>query len=870
MATLQKPNPSDQDYRDKFDNPDARPGTSDVDDLEDNYKNNTADAGWDDPATAKSRHQQSDTDALRNSEANGDKGPWVNSVIGTPGKKTTKVAFKKTGPIGALIALLFGGAFGVTAIFSGPSLLLVHIYEEVTGDPRVNTQLTSMQVRTNLILNSKFGNATKGLCTGTKITLLCKYSRPSNYLLKQMEANGVTPMIKDADGKLVPMTSNGLWPNSRPDALQFTDSTGKLQSVDANSFARMASSDTEFGAALNKAYNPRFVSLMDHVFSGIKARFGFTGTDNLNKETDPTKVTQDVEKSSAGKDLGASAGEATTAEGEAAADGVLRKLLGNELTDMLNKIGEAGKSGDLVGMVGGAVCAASDVPQMIIKVVRAYQMTQLVLYSVSFLKVAGAIKAGDATPTEVSSLGGDLTGVVGGLSAMDSFGMRNLLMGDSGVGKDKTWQKYSPGASVISALGSTASFLSSPAKQYACNGVTSPVTGLGINIAAADTGVGALPAALNFVGGIAVGTVITTFAPYIVDFTMSLIPKEVFSGVMSTLVGDLTSGLSGASVGDALASGSEQLMSQTANAGGNMPLKTEQAVAYNQVTQQVSLAYAQYDRATYSPLDASNPNTALGSFVNQFLPYYADMSSVSGVLSMIGSVVSSSLGSIINPVVTKAADPAYNYNQCQDPAIQQSDTAATPFCAIDYGIPTKYLNIDPTQVAQDLINSHDIDPTTGAPVVDNPLSTAAINTVFGQNPNDTSTLNSWMNSCTDGSTGAITVNDNACMITDQKTAEYALYTIDHRVQQTMDGEDSTLTNGSIDNSGDSTSTTTSAYQPNNNLSQYVALLNQFNQPVSTPTTPKATTQLATTTSASSFAAQFLTNLPTKRVSGVLA
>lgn len=860
----QRLDPGQAHYDEEFNKIRQREEAGDFKDSVDNY-DKTADPSAENQAVERARQRE----AMGGGSGNGG---WKNSVTGAGGNPSkTRLSFRKQGPIGALIAVLFGGAFGVTAMFSGPSLLLVHIYEEVTGDARVNTQLTSMQVRTNAVLNSKFAESTQGVC-GSVINIMCKFTRPSNYLLKQMDANGITALDKDGNA----IKSNGLWPNTRPASLRFTDSTGVTHTVQASDFASALRNNPEFAAAFNKAYNPRFVSLMDSVFGKIKARFGFTGADQLNNEenannkntgneSDSEKINSEIEKGSAGADIGVDA-----AKGSADAEETfLKKMFGNSISDLLSKIGNSGK-GDAVGMVAGVACAATDIPGMIVKVVRAYQMTQVVLYSVNFLKVAGAIKAGDATPTEVSALGTDLTMIgANGLSAMDSFGMRNLLMGDTGVGKDKVWQKYSPGASIMQSIGGAVSVLDSSAKTDVCNVATSPLTGAGINAALAGgtLGVGTV---VNMVVGLVAGFSLQLAAPSIANFIVSLIPKTVWSDIMDSLLGNLTSGLSGASVGDAVASGSEHLMSQTANAGGNMPLSVSDAVAYNKVTNQVNLAYTQQDRATLSPLDASNPHTALGSLVNQFLPYYSDLSSPSGVVSMIGSVVSSSLGSLFNPIVTQAADPSYDYTQCQDPSIQESKTAATPFCAIDYGIPTKYLGISPTQVVSDLEASGDIDPTTGDVVQDNQLSAAAINTVFGAQPDDTSTLSKWMALCTDGSTSAISYQSNACEITNQKTAEYALYTVDHRVEQTMDGEDSSLTNGSVDNSGDSTSTTTSAYQPNNNLSQYVALLNQFNQPVSTPTTPKATTQLATTTSASSFAAQFLTNLPTKRVSGVLA
>lgn len=89
----------------------------------------------------------------------------------------------------------------------------------------------------------------------------------------------------------------------------------------------------------------------------------------------------------------------------------------------------------------------------------------------------------------------------------------------------------------------------------------------------------------------------------------------------------------------------------------------------------------------------------------------------------------------------------------------------------------------------------------------------------------------------------------------------------------MDGEDPNLTDGSTSDSSSSSSTdsSTTAYNQNSSMNQYIALLNQFNQPISMPAkAQQPAPQLATTTSVPQVIKQFFTNLPTKRASGVIA
>ncbi len=271
---------------------------------------------------------------------------------------------------------------------------------------------------------------------------------------------------------------------------------------------------------------------------------------------------------------------------------------------------------------------------------------------------------------------------------------------------------------------------------------------------------------------------------------------------MNYFLGDLTKNLLPDGIGNAFPSGISHLMGQTANAGANVALTVEDKLAYDKTAKQVQLAYAEEDRATLSPFNINSSNTLLGSLVNQLVPYYSKLNSVGGVVSTIGSIVTGSLSRLSS--VYADTDNRAQYTMCDDPAIKGKDIAAGPFCNIEYGIPPQYLDKDPEAVLNDL--SSQINDTTGEPI-----DTSNALTSFDPTHDAKGSLKGWLDLCTDGTTS----HAEDCKITDETTADYALYAIDHRIQKTMDGEDAALegagTSGSstTDSSDDDSATTDS-------------------------------------------------------------
>lgn len=717
-------------------------------------------------------------DAVRDAEDSG--GNWKSNYGGNKSEPNRKLTlknvgaiFKKRGAIGVIAALVLGGG-GFAAILGSPALLFFQIQESLVS--RFDSQNTSMTIRTNKVISSKIlGDTTQGSCDVVKIA--CRFTRPSNSFLKNMEKNGVRALR--ADGSVVDKTQ-GLFPNERPVSYEFTSKNGDKITVAAKDFSKTLQTNPEFRSAFHRTYNPRFTAFSDSVFKSIEKRFGFKKTNSLAEAKTEEDVKKSVSEGSKGADSGA---RAAAAEGtEEAAEGVLEKLIKAQATKSLEVVKKAGKGGASSVIIGTA-CLATNIPGSVISITRAYQMTQLVLFSSKYLTVASGIKAGDSAISNVviSGLGNSLTETKDGVSAMESLGMNYAMFGDTST-KYNSYKKFAPGSAAVGALGGVNQVTSSTASKQTCATALNPVTGAAINatlVAAggATFGTTAAAALVNLAAGFVLSEAVNLIAPYIAQgIATALAPY--FKDVLGLLLGDLTANLSGVDVGDALASGSAHLMGQTANAGGNMPLTVDQAVAYNASAKDVQLAYAEEDRATLSPLDGTNKNTFVGSLVSNLLPYYSQLGSVSGALKTLGSIPAMSLGSILQPSKVSAESTAAQYEMCDDPAITAAEgggVAAGPFCNIEYGIPTEYLDMDPEQVVNTLVASGDIDENTGKPV----------ELPNGNEEGQTTSLKGWMDLCTDGTT------DQAanCRITDEKTAMYAVYTVDHRIQRTMDDMD---------------------------------------------------------------------------------
>ena len=687
-------------------------------------------------------------------------------------KSNANAILKRGGPIGLIIALLGVGGFGISGLLA---LMPIHVLENLEN--KFNIQNTSLTMRTDKLLASKMsGNATSGSCNIVKIA--CRFSRPSNTFLKTLAKHGIT--AEDADGNPI-SGSDGKWVNKIPKNYIYMKD-GVETKVPADKFYSTLVSEADFRAGFHAAYNPLYDGFNDLKANIVKRLNGFNYRDTLKNAKDADDAQKKVSASSAGEDVGAAA----AGEDPAKASSVVSKEvegLANKEVGTLEKVGLKGGNG--VGVIAGGVCLLTDTPQVIASAVSLYQKRQFIDYAAELLLTpASAMKAGEDGPSEVSALGDYLSKPdKNGKSALDSFGLR-FAMGEATIpAKGDPYIKFSPGANVYSKISGLLTVTDSSVRKNACSAATNPATGLAVDaVLAANAGetFGAtlVAAGINAAAGVAASVLLSNVIMPLVSPIIGTIGQHVLSAFM----GDLTANLTGEDAGNAIASGAANMMAETANAGGNVPLTPTEAVAYNNETQSVNLAYAKEAQATLSPLDATSQYTALGSFVNNIIPYVSDFSSLTGIFSTVKNIAFSPMNLLSN-VTKSSALSSSEYTQCGDPNLQ--GVAAGPFCNVLYGIPPQYLDVDPETVVNYMVANHDIDENTGEPA---PSSDYA----------------DWMDLCLEGgSDGSVDNSDTTqtknCMIdtnttdattktANDKNAMFAIYTIDHRIQVQMDDD----------------------------------------------------------------------------------
>lgn len=722
------------------------------------------------PGGGESTPDRGNLQLLRDGEAQ----PWTNKVVAPAANPATKTLqklplIKKAGPIGGLAAILIG-TFIWAAMFS-PAMLLVHIKETLVN--KFDTQQISANTRMQKVLNNKISGAlAKASCNLAEYT--CRVSKPSNYMLERMKENGIEAFN---DSKQPIDIGTGAYPKESPTQYRFTNSTGEQKWIPADEFANTFKSDASFRAAFHDAWNPTtaLYDKADTAFKAIMERFGFGKADVLADAPDTKTATGELNTDVAGEEIGA---KAAVQEGTTAEETLLKKLFGTTVSDLFDKLAHSTRYSGALGIVGGGVCILGNLPGLAVTTVRTYELAQVIRLAMVYLVAADAIKAGHATPAEIAMLGAALTtvvkdakGNVTSQAAVDSDGMKyafGFLKGSSPTSATKghNISDFQPGGSVVKSLGPVLQVTESSTVKQACAVATSPVTGAALDTAAAAGAGETFGATLALQGvnialGLAIAKTLEIIMPPIIDAAVSAIPLD---SIMNYFVGDFTQNLDSESTGNAYASGAANMMALTANAGGNMPMTVSDAVAYNDLGQQDRLAYAQEDRATHSPFDMTNQNTLLGSITAQLIPYYTKMSSLTDVFSTMGTMLTGSLSGAMRLSVAGASGvTASDFFGCQDPNLTKDNLAVGPFCNVYYGVPTQYLSKDPMQVIKDL--SDQIDPNTGDPLPDSDLA-------------------NWTTLCMDGS------NNEAsnCTITRQREADFALYTIDHRLQRNMDHE----------------------------------------------------------------------------------
>lgn len=677
-------------------------GTADMSDFERNYREN-ADSSQEDENIRKAREGETSS---RPPEG------WRNDVKepGAVKGKGKKVWYKRFAPAMGVGGLITIGALIMVGLAS-PSLLIVQLKETMVG--RFNTQLSAMEARTNKIIYAKLNGATSGFCNA-KLTIRCKYTTMSEKQVNKLKLAGIEV---ETDG------STTIAGRVRPTAMIFNG-----ERITAATFATTAGTNAAFRNALKQAYNPKYAGFVGKAWANAATKYKISKqAPELNADEDPDKARAMI--NDIAREGTEDTGSRVRVDGDPDCEGntCFTEADAEKANADAGAISEAAKDGSaaadvrakLSGINSAAVssffkisapldyaCQGYGALTTLSYAGKAIRAAQMVRYMMIFVGVADAIKAGiSPEPEDVELLGDILTTTmvssadptqttVG--SATDSFGYRYAAYLDTG-GPEQSMQianRFIAGGGFVGELSAvTGTILTAlggrGGAKTTCGFLANPL----VQGASLVVGIAAL-----FVPGANVGKIVSgAAAGAAVGLALAVLP----SMLADILAGTVTKDIVGEESGNAIASGSGALMSDTLAAqNGNGPMTKEDAMAYNTLQKQTVDQYIADELLETSPFDATNPHTFVGSIVAKLIP----LQSRSNPLSTLSSLLSTSVSSI-TPKTDALSTEEYEkiFAICKDLDVIEAGYATDPFCNVIRGIPPKYLDRDPFEVVEWLI-----------------------------------------------------------------------------------------------------------------------------------------------------------------------
>jgi hypothetical protein len=704
-----------------------------------------------------------------------------------------KLSPKQKGWLLTAIFGLSGGGLLATGFVLGPSLLLVNISDKM--QTAFNRQLAQLDNHSRRLWGFKLRAAA---CTGSAAR--CKFHTMSDKQVKKLteagfELRGANQAPIQPGGGRAAVTEikapNGDWLN-------------------AKNFDQAYRTNAAFRKSLHGVYNPKYAGFADKVFAKHLGRTKSTkakiltenseeGMKKQIKETTNNGAKKAVVKSIAktiiygddnkpvayqvgdeeikisdydSAEEAAKAADAKAAAINQSADDLASEFNDTEKTakgaindagDSLGKTNLLKKALGFVSLTGTTdmtdkFCGLFNALRAVNYGIKAVRSIQLFRFAMIFMNTADAIKAGDASPQQVSYLGNMLTQTIRDRksqdiivsSATDSYAYKYAAFGDAGL-LTPSMANFTAAAvggpfqAVEDGLVSAFSDLGIPLKDT-CKVVRS----LSFQIADAALGlaVNLIPGAGQSISatvkglGAAVKTAVTkaikegvmkTIGKKLISKTalklygygaanisfellINWIPQKLTEIVDGEVIPEDDASFVGEQVMDAIGSGIDDGMAKTALAGGNAPLKPDEATAYQQASQATNLAYAEENRVGSVWWDINNPSTLFGSVAqNLFLRLYG-AGGLTGTLSRLGQLLTSSWRSMIR---SRSAEAAKSF-QCADRDTVEAGFTCDPLGVTAVGL-TKYVDVEEALDAVDGLAN--IDDGMAEPIGDSPYKT---------------------------------------------------------------------------------------------------------------------------------------------------
>ena len=291
-----------------------------------------------------------------------------------------------------------------------------------------------------------------------------------------------------------------------------------------------------------------------------------------------------------------------------------------EIVGMVTKIGQVATS---------IVCGVSAVYATISAIKAAQAITNAIEYVSAILESVSKTKAGQGSDSPVHESSRDfIEPGEDGYSATQAEGLQVIMSAGT----------YSPNtndpSTVMTNIESAFTNISNIVSAYiACTVAQIAFAAVSIAISLISFGTFSVGKALI---GSAIGAAIT------------IITKAVVDKIISSVTTNFCVEKAGLDRGSCAALGANSFLGGNfKEAGGGTP-GTREMFGNFYDAQQTALAYeAELDRSSKSPFDLTSPNTFLGSIVAKAMPYISQLSSVSGIMSSVGSIFSQSLSKLL-------------------------------------------------------------------------------------------------------------------------------------------------------------------------------------------------------------------------------
>ena len=606
------------------------------------------------------------------------------------GEKKKKGLLRRFGPLGLIVAILFGGGFMLTGFQSSLGPQLSSLVTEATDIQYPSYNLRNQRIMKYLLDGGdqiKISNFTK------------RYTNFSPWLKKRLGKQGIEVGKIDTNGNFV--ETSGLATHNT--VLRYN---GEI--ITANDFQTKFAQDAGFRNSYYNAKRGRVAGFFDNVADKFYLKRGQTRDifDNFKNSNDAEKNRSNFEEIISdhvtGTDTKINSG-GTRKNEETGED---EKFHNGEDIDSAKVAGDTpeAKARSFVNNLAGKVqtgstvaCTGLQIANIASVAAMAYQIQQSAAYFMSFMEPISKMMAGDdqegavnetlnfltrSTTSEISYVdesGTQQTKTVNG-SAMESNGAK-LIMSNTAISTKDTDPFNINGIS----RAATAVALTTGATQTTCN----IALGAGAVISLATSAVpgGTLAKvvigfAAQAVGGIAITGIV------------SLIISAIMPNLTKLFISNVFEAYTGVEAGEFLFSGAASSNFSLAQHGsGAMPASKTVAARMNYENNLAIAQEAEIDRLKSSPLDINNPHTFMGSIVRK-VASFAYATSFQNVFASLVNTTTNSMREVL-PGASAAVD-TLSYTG----TTQECDNLKGTVCDV-YGNPIVAVDLSTVDIAPD-------------------------------------------------------------------------------------------------------------------------------------------------------------------------